>query len=550
MADSDIDGLPDGGTAQAGDAVYAVRAGADTRIFLSRVAGTGSFDDLEDKPELGSAAFRDATEFLSPDGDSSDLSQFGASGPNHAPGIVPDPGSTAGTERILYENRTWALPKAVQPGNLAATIGDSLNANATISGQMINCGAMTNARILTGQRIQYAPQYNLAVGGTNLGQILTQVDGALALNPAIIHSTGITNDLAQGLALEDSWSNFCLIAQKILARGIIWFVSPFTPRKLNFSTTLAAKGEEFNRRLMELGAGNPDYVAAAGVPANRLPIILDRRASFDYSATDGSAPPGLIGNDNLHWAWGQGLIDGAQIADHLCKILPPRPTVCNSPYDIYDATNHRTGNLMVVGGVNAGMLGGSTSSTNNLFTQNGLTPTGVISPYLQVLRQSGTSTAELIASKVARPEGVGGEGVRLRMSSQGNGNSRETYGAKYFNGIVGVNSGFQAGDTVVFECSYRLNGAVNLLGVSAMLQEYGPASPQTCADGVASSNATIGLSSSDYPALLLPGVLRTPPMQLQSGVTNLFPSLQITTWGNAGPNSFDIELYDWSVRHA
>lgn len=42
----------------------------------------------------------------------SDLAQaiFGAAGPNHAPGAVPDPGSTAGITLFLREDGTWAVP--------------------------------------------------------------------------------------------------------------------------------------------------------------------------------------------------------------------------------------------------------------------------------------------------------------------------------------------------------------------------------------------------------------------------------------------------------
>src|SRR4029077_21145530 len=37
-------------------------------------------------------------------------SAFNASGTNHSPGLVPDPGSTANTVRFLREDATWALP--------------------------------------------------------------------------------------------------------------------------------------------------------------------------------------------------------------------------------------------------------------------------------------------------------------------------------------------------------------------------------------------------------------------------------------------------------
>src|SRR5690242_11151817 len=33
--------------------------------------------------------------------------EFGPSGLNHAPGLVPDPGATAGTTRLLLEDGTW-----------------------------------------------------------------------------------------------------------------------------------------------------------------------------------------------------------------------------------------------------------------------------------------------------------------------------------------------------------------------------------------------------------------------------------------------------------
>lgn len=36
--------------------------------------------------------------------------QMGASGANHTPGAVPDPGATAGTTRFLREDATWDVP--------------------------------------------------------------------------------------------------------------------------------------------------------------------------------------------------------------------------------------------------------------------------------------------------------------------------------------------------------------------------------------------------------------------------------------------------------
>jgi hypothetical protein len=40
------------------------------------------------------------------------LGVFVASGPSHSQGIVPDPGSTAGTIKVLREDATWAVAKS------------------------------------------------------------------------------------------------------------------------------------------------------------------------------------------------------------------------------------------------------------------------------------------------------------------------------------------------------------------------------------------------------------------------------------------------------
>lgn len=74
-------------------------------------------------------------------------SVMGASGSNHAPGLVPDPGSTAGTTKFLREDGIWAEPSGSSNGNAAYFSNDSgegvvpsdgiraetVNAGATIS---------------------------------------------------------------------------------------------------------------------------------------------------------------------------------------------------------------------------------------------------------------------------------------------------------------------------------------------------------------------------------------------------------------------------------
>jgi hypothetical protein len=65
------------------------------------------------------------------------LSLFGASGTNHAAGIVPDPGTTAGTTRYLREDGTWSTPTGT--GGSGGGGGGSVAAitSGTIDGTVI-----------------------------------------------------------------------------------------------------------------------------------------------------------------------------------------------------------------------------------------------------------------------------------------------------------------------------------------------------------------------------------------------------------------------------
>ena len=50
------------------------------------------------------------------------VSVFGASGTGHSTGLVPDPGSSAGTTHYLREDATWAIPSvSVMSGANALT---------------------------------------------------------------------------------------------------------------------------------------------------------------------------------------------------------------------------------------------------------------------------------------------------------------------------------------------------------------------------------------------------------------------------------------------
>jgi hypothetical protein len=68
---------------------------------------------------------------------------FGASGSTHSPGVVPDPGPTAGATRFLREDGTFAVPAgtgSTSSGTPTIAVGAAAGtgASATISGNNVN----------------------------------------------------------------------------------------------------------------------------------------------------------------------------------------------------------------------------------------------------------------------------------------------------------------------------------------------------------------------------------------------------------------------------
>ena len=57
-------------------------------------------------------------------------SDFKASGENHAHGLVPDPGATAGSDKFLCENATWRILTTDDIPSLSPSITITAGANA------------------------------------------------------------------------------------------------------------------------------------------------------------------------------------------------------------------------------------------------------------------------------------------------------------------------------------------------------------------------------------------------------------------------------------
>lgn len=66
-------------------------------------------------------------------------SYFGASGPDHSVGLVPDPGATPGTTKALFEDGTWKVPASPAAGSITnSQLADMVQ--STIKGRAAGAG--------------------------------------------------------------------------------------------------------------------------------------------------------------------------------------------------------------------------------------------------------------------------------------------------------------------------------------------------------------------------------------------------------------------------
>lgn len=140
-------------------------------------------------------------------------SVMGASGSNHAPGLVPDPGSTAGITKFLREDGTWAEPSGSSNGNAAYFSNDSgegvvpsdgirvetVSAAATMS---INPDVVTviSGNVGTAAITLQVPNDNLA----HVWDILMTTDSSVSVTIAL--SNNATIKVPSGFAIGTSKS--------------------------------------------------------------------------------------------------------------------------------------------------------------------------------------------------------------------------------------------------------------------------------------------------------------------------------------------------------
>lgn len=90
-----------------------------------------------------------------------DQTVFHASGASHSAGIVPDPGSTAGTTKFLREDATWAVPSG--GSGTVTSVGLSLPAIFSVSGSPVTTSGTLTATLAS----QTANYFFAAPNGTS-----------------------------------------------------------------------------------------------------------------------------------------------------------------------------------------------------------------------------------------------------------------------------------------------------------------------------------------------------------------------------------------------
>ncbi len=138
------------------------------------------------------------------------LPLFGASGTNHAPGIVPDPGATAGTTHFLREDGSWAIPAGGGGGSSSvAAITSGTIDGAVIGGSQPAAGSFTTVTASTpiavtsgGTGSSTAPAAGQVLVGNTAGTSFSpqSISGDCTLSSAGVVTCTKTNGVALGTA--------------------------------------------------------------------------------------------------------------------------------------------------------------------------------------------------------------------------------------------------------------------------------------------------------------------------------------------------------------
>jgi hypothetical protein len=357
-----------------------------------------------------------------------------------------------------------------------ASIGDSTawqgTAGATGS-QYTTYGLQLWLRALTNFRspnICPIPN-NLAASGSYIDQMSLQIpslDG-LAIPPTDVIVQSGTNDLAGSAALATMQSQYATRVASVLAKPTIsrvWIV-PITPRTAGsgMNSTLYQRRKDFNAWLAGVGSGDSGaraiwLAAAAGTTTDEFAKLRILDVSFATDVDEDNPISGYVVADGLHYTplMARGLAD--QIATWVNSVVAPSPPARTYPADLFNASTLPTGSLLRNGGVNRGLMGGT---TGNKTLATGITPTGDVATGFRLYRTAGSSTATLVASKEATVDGRSGQIITYTASDAGL--SSEACTLEYLGGAFGISTadGLTNGDVICFEGEFEVLSNTGIL---------------------------------------------------------------------------------------
>jgi hypothetical protein len=253
------------------------------------------------------------------------LPAFAASGGGHAPGVVPDPGASAGTAKFLREDASWAVPpgsgglapiannlvmanisgvSAVPAGGTLSSIIDSTisNVQGTIlyrdSATWQALAPGTNGQALASQGAAANPHWITLGGGTGTVTSITAGSG-LSSSPSpitaagtlSIPNAGITYPMLQNEAgltlLGNPTGSSATPAEVTLGPALAFFGTSLRSRVPIWTATGAGTVLTSSSALTNILTGAPG-LGSLTIPANALQVgsrlCFDLFGAFTYSA--------------------------------------------------------------------------------------------------------------------------------------------------------------------------------------------------------------------------------------------------------------------------
>ncbi len=408
-----------------------------------------------------------------------------------------------------------------------AILGDSITRFNSNPGVSSCIGYMTWLNILSGQQFYSPYSLNFGYSGATLAQISSMyLASVISANPAMCILQGGTNNAKNnGLAsLAIMKTDMSGMIAALLRAGIATIVMTIPPdSRLTANEQLVRQA--FNRWLIELGTGRADLASAAGLPTGQCPIVVDINPYLTDSTTGGW----LTGytTDGVHPSVTGAFYMGRALWNAIQTVMPDRYGAWYDYSDVYSATQNPTGALLSGhSGTLAGTTGtkttaGTTTVTGNVATGFTVTPTA-----------PATSTTAIVCAKQnPRTDGPNsGERQQLTFTTTVAGTDTDQYQMRQL--AVGTGN-VSAGDQVCAQITYQLVSCTNLTTVMLLCQEVGGFN-QSFYDGYS-------LQQGNIPNVAHTGVLRTMPVTLSSGVTEMRFHLIFqfnTTSGTAAADMF------------